>query len=151
AFSWASSCSCRVLSFCQSCFSSSAHSRLCLNRCTFNSGESVAALSARNALAPRQSSPTRMNRSIISAGTRSTPPGFWPRSCASNGWGHSVHLCPVFPKQSLPTNTEYYVFVGNFVANFVENGRKPTKFWEKGFLGQALTNCAPMHGLTLRH
>jgi hypothetical protein len=30
-----------------------------------------------------------------------------------------------------------------FVGNFVENGRKPTKFatkfWEKGFLGRALT------------
>jgi hypothetical protein len=29
-----------------------------------------------------------------------------------------------------------------FVGNFVENGRKPTKFptkfWKKGFLGQAL-------------
>src|SRR5439155_14093763 len=46
-----------------------------------------------------------------------------------------------------PTNSEYHLFVGNFVANFVENGRKstkfpttfPTKFWENGFLGQALT------------
>src|SRR5947208_12380215 len=45
--------------------------------------------------------------------------------------------------RACPTNSEYHVFVGNFVANFVENGRKPTKFptrfWENGFLGHALS------------
>src|SRR6266567_7203264 len=81
--------------------------------------------------------PTMPRRTVLMRSGRDYPPP--PETLASSLCEDAVGG-PCFPR--CPTNTEYHVFVGNFVANFVENGRKPTKFWENGFLGRALFSVA---------